>query len=113
MYVIPTPFALLDGAAGYRTIILPEDVPVPSELQLVGELIRIEVEEVIVAYSFDLQTRELTTKTTVNPTAGREHRFRAYRVAGTQGPQVKLRQHWDAPERHVAPEHDDQQDSEP
>jgi hypothetical protein len=110
MYVIPTPFALLGGAAGYRTLILPEDVPVPSELQLVGELVRIEVEEIVVAYSFDLQTRELTTRTIVNPTAGREHRFRAYRIAGAQGPQVKLAQHGDAL---VTPEHDDQQDSEP
>jgi hypothetical protein len=109
MYVIPTPFALVDGAAGHRTLILPEDAPVSSAVQSVGELVRTEVEEIIVAYAFDLRTRQLTTRTIANPMAGQEHRFRAYRASDAEGPQVKLARHSEGPERRLAFEYHDQQ----
>lgn len=43
-------------------------------------------------YTFDLTTNALTANYVANPTAGREHRFIAYRpISGPLGPQVMLR----------------------
>ena len=49
----------------------------------VGELRRREAAELIVGYSFDLQTNELLPKKVPNPGAGREHVFRAWRLKGS------------------------------
>ena len=35
----------------------------------------------VVGYEFDLKTNEIAVKTIPNPSAGKEHRFAAYRVA--------------------------------
>ncbi len=80
MYVAPTPFALADGTAHQKTLIIPSHFPADEDLINVGELIRIEVDEEVVAYSFDLRTNELTTQLVENPNAGREHHFTAYRT---------------------------------
>lgn len=56
MYVAPTPFALVDGTAHQRTLILPEGYAVDKDLAEVGILTRREVETIVVAYSFDLRT---------------------------------------------------------
>lgn len=90
MYVAPTPFALLEGAAHHRTLILPDDHEVDDDLVTVGELRRHEVDEIVVAYGFDLRTHEITTTTIPNPSAGREHAFKAYRVSGDPSSPVFL-----------------------
>ncbi len=91
MYVAPTPFALADGTAHRRTLIVPEGHEVNADLVEVGTLTRREVEQVVVAYSFDLRTNEIATTNVANPSAGREHVFKAYRVAGDPADAVSLR----------------------
>lgn len=91
MYVAPTPFALADGTAHRRTLIVPHDHAVDNDLIEVGTLTRREVDRVVVAYSFDLRTNEIATTNVPNPSAGREHVFKAYRVAGDPADVVSLR----------------------
>lgn len=79
MYVVPTPFALTKGTAGLATLILPEEYEVPAEFKCVGELSRIEGEKLVVGYSFDLRTNEISAETVANPAAGEIHKFKAYR----------------------------------
>lgn len=81
MYVAPTPFSLAEGTAHHRTLILPEGHAVDGSLAMVGKLTRREVDRVVVAYSFDLRTHEISTETVSNPTAGCDHVFHAYRLA--------------------------------
>ena len=90
MYVAPTPFALAEGTAHRQTLILPEDHKVDTGLVEVGTLIRREVNEVVVAYSFDLRTNEMSTTQVPNPGAGREHVFKAYRCVGDPTDEVAL-----------------------
>ena len=90
MYVAPTPFAMAKGTTHRRTLILPENHEVDDDLVNVGSLMRREVEEIVVAYSFDLQTNEITTTDVPNPNAGREHVFTAYRVEGDPADPVSL-----------------------
>ena len=82
MYVAPTPFALAEGTAHRRTLIVPQGHVVDDDLIEVGTLTRQEVDQVVVAYSFDLRTNEIATTHVPNASAGREHVFKAYRVAG-------------------------------
>ena len=91
MYVAPTPFALAEGTAHRRTLIVPEDHKVDTDLVEVGTLIRREVNEVVVAYSFDLRTNEIGTTQVPNPGAGREYVFKAYRCTGDPADDVTLR----------------------
>jgi len=82
MYVAPTPFALTDGTTGQATIIVPDDIPVDDRFEQVGELIRTEADTMVVGYSFDLRTNELTPRLLPNPSAGLQHRFLACRLQG-------------------------------
>lgn len=83
MYVVPTPFALVTGTAALATLIAPNDYePQSGDLVRVGELTRVEVDEVVVSYEFNLQTNEMIVHKAPNPNAGREHRFHAYRSRG-------------------------------
>ena len=91
MYVAPTPFALAEGTAHRRTLIVPEGHDVDTDLVEVGTFTRREVDEVVVAYSFDLRTNQLATTRVPNPNAGREHVFKAYRVMGEPTEAVSLR----------------------
>lgn len=91
MYVAPTPFALAEGTAHRRTLIVPDGHAVDADLVEVGTFTRREVDQVVVAYSFDLRTNELATTQVANPNAGREHVFKAYRVAGDPTDAVTLR----------------------
>lgn len=91
MYVAPTPFALADGTAHRRTLIVPADHVVDGDLVEVGTLVRREVDEMIVTYSFDLRTNEIATTKLPNPNAGAEHVFKAYRLAGDPKDPVALR----------------------
>ncbi len=90
MYVAPTPFALAEGTTHRRTLIIPEDHRVDDNLVEVGTLVRREVDEIVVAYSFDLRTNQITTNHVPNLNAGREHVFKAYRIAGDPSDPVSL-----------------------
>lgn len=91
MYVAPTPFALNDGTVGQRTLILPSDVQVDERLKSCGELIRVETAHLLVGYNADLRENTLAPQFVDNPSAGRVHRFVAYRPAGADGPTVTMR----------------------
>lgn len=92
MYVAPTPFALAKGTAHRRTLILPIEHPVDDDLIEVGTLTRHEVSQVVVAYRFDLRSNELETTLVANPSAGRYHVFKAYRIEGDLLAPVSLRE---------------------
>jgi hypothetical protein len=91
MYVAPTPFALAEGTAHRCTLILPEGHEVDADLGEVDTLVRCEVDQVVVAYNFDLRMNEIATNHVPNPNAGRRHVFKAYRVAGDPIDAVILR----------------------
>jgi len=91
MYVVPTPFALAEGTAHRMTVILPETEKPGEGFFEVGRLVRREVEQIVVAYEFDLRSNKLVTKTAPNSNAGREHTFVAYRLNGDPKDPVKLR----------------------
>lgn len=80
MYVAPTPFALTEGTTGMMTLIIPENIPPDSRFQEVGKLTRIESENLIVGYTFDLRTNNLKAEKVPNLRGGTEHRFIAYRL---------------------------------
>lgn len=92
MYVAPTPFALVEGAAHHRTLILPAGMPAEDGLAEVATLTRQEVSHLVVAYSFDLRTNELATATVPNPHAGRKHAFKAYRLGGDPATPITLQE---------------------
>ena len=82
MYVAPTPFALLTGAAGRRSLVLPRSMSVSdNRLKVVGQFSRTEVDKVLVAYEFNLTNNELTPRFEKNLSAGRSHSFVVYRSA--------------------------------
>lgn len=91
MYVVPTPFRLVDGVAHHQTLILPAEMKLSREFVRVGELCRRETDELLIAYSFDLQTNELQPTRVPNPNAGREHHFRAWRLKGSPPERVAMR----------------------
>jgi hypothetical protein len=91
MYVVPTPFRLVEGVAHQQTLILPADVKVGNEFIKVGVLSRREALELIVGYSFNLQTNELIPQKVPNPGAGREHVFHAWRLKGAVSNPVSMR----------------------
>lgn len=82
MYVAPTPFALADGTAHHRILILPAGMPADDDLVEIERLTRREVDRMVVAYKFDLRSNDLTTTIVPNPSAGTEHIFKAYRLDG-------------------------------
>ncbi len=82
MYVVPTPFHIVEGVTHQRTLILPAEIDAGTECFEVGKLKRVEAKELVIAYSFDLQTNELVPQKVPNPDAGKEHLFRAWRLKG-------------------------------
>lgn len=91
MYVAPTPFALAEGTAHRRTLILPMGHPVDGDLVKIGTLTRREVKKVISAYSFNLVANEIETWGAPNPNAGRAHVFNAYRFPNDPSDPVVMR----------------------
>jgi hypothetical protein len=91
MYVVPSPFHLVDGVAHKQTLILPDGIPTNDQLVDLGKLRRREAAKLIVGYSFDLRTNELIPKKVQNPGAGREHLFRAWRLKGSPEDRVAMR----------------------
>ncbi len=92
MYVAPTPFALAQGTAHQRTLILPADMVVEDNLFEIATMTRREADFITVAYTFDLRSNELDTKLVANPKAGRAHTFKAYRMNGDNDAPVQLRE---------------------
>lgn len=90
MYVVKTPYAIADGLAGQRTLILPAADPVPEGLVAVGTVERVEAAQVAVGYRFDLRTNELDVLEEDNPTGGQVHTFAAYRLPGEEEPPVVI-----------------------
>jgi hypothetical protein len=82
MYVAPTPFALTIGTTGQATLITSRGLVQDRRLELVGELIRTETEQMVVGYTFDLLANKLTPELEPNPSAGEQHAFSAYRMKG-------------------------------
>jgi len=82
MYVAPTPFALAEGTAHLRTLIVPAGTEIDHDLVEIAEFTRREVAQMVVAYKFDLRTNKISTTLVPNPNAGREHVFKAYRLKG-------------------------------
>lgn len=91
MYVVPTPFHIAEGTAHQRTMILPAEVDPGADFVHVGDLTRVESADLVVGYSFDLRTNELVPRKVPNPSAGREHGFRAWRLRGDPATPVTLR----------------------
>jgi hypothetical protein len=91
MYVVPTPFRLVDGVAHRHTLILPAEVKPGRGFVRVGELERMEAAELIVGYSFNLETNEIVPDKRPNPGAGTVHRFRAWRLTGSPTDPVSMR----------------------
>jgi hypothetical protein len=85
MYVVPTPFALATNVAHYFTLIMPSEATPPEPFEAVGNLVRTEAAELVVAYTFDLRTNDLVPEKIPNPGAGRTHHFKAWRLAGEAG----------------------------
>ena len=81
----------MDGVAHQATRILPATDAAPRRVVSVGEIVRRETAELIVGYRFDLRTNTLTAETVPNPGAGREHAFRAWRIAGEPNEPIRLR----------------------
>ena len=90
MYVAPTPFALVDGTAHNRTLILPERMPVDDNLFEIATLTRREARHEVVAYRFDMRSNELNIELVPNPDSGKEHVFKVYRINGDLGTPVSL-----------------------
>ena len=91
MYVVPTPFRLIDGVAHHQTLILPREVAPGNGFFRVGDLSRREADEAIVGYSFNLETNELAPTKVPNPGAGHEHLFSAWRLKGSPADPVTMR----------------------
>jgi hypothetical protein len=91
MYVVPTPYQLVEGTAHRHSLILPAEVTPGEEFVPVGELNRTEVERLIVGYSFDLRRNEITPEHAPNPSAGVVHAFRAWRLRGAPTGLVRMR----------------------
>jgi hypothetical protein len=92
MYVVPTPFHLVEGTAHNRTLILPTEVEAGADFIEVGKLVRVEAKEVVVGYAFNLKTNDLVAQKVANPGAGKEHGFRAWRLKGEKADKVMMRQ---------------------
>jgi hypothetical protein len=90
MYVVPTPFRLVDGVAHQQTLILPAEVELRSPFVEAGQLRRVEAKVLIVGYAFDLAKNTLKPRKVANPGAGREHCFRAWRLKGSASVRVSM-----------------------
>lgn len=90
MYVVPTPFRLIDGANAHLTLGEHADYKAPDDFQCVGEMVRVESKRLVTQYTFDLQSNDIRINTEPNPSAGTEHRFKAWRLKSQPLTKVKL-----------------------
>jgi hypothetical protein len=91
MYVVPTPFRLVEGVAHACTLVLPSKAGVGREFVHVGDLVRVEADELIVGYTFDLKANAIAPKRVRNPSAGVKHAFHAWRLKGSKTAEVSMR----------------------
>lgn len=91
MYIAPTPYGIITGTEQQITLILPDEQEQDPRLDVVGELVRVESDQQVIGYSFDLRSNTLTPTYQKNTSSGTVHRFLAYRVKGVNGPRVTLR----------------------
>lgn len=91
MYVVPTPFGLVSGVAHAQTLVLPGGFEVAPTFREVGTLVRRETGRLVVGYRFDLRKNTLVAETVPNPSAGREHIFKAWRLGERLGGPVTMR----------------------
>ncbi len=91
MYVVPTPFHLLEGVAHQQTLILPQETDPGNEFVSVGTVTRVEAAQIVVGYAFDLKTNILVPTSATNPGAGKAHVFRAWRQKGATTVSVAMR----------------------
>lgn len=92
MYVVPTPFHLVNKVERNQTLILPaaDEAPSGSGYTMVGELSRVEAAEFITSYSFNLRNNDLVPKKVSNAEVGTTHKFRAWRLAGSKMDAVSM-----------------------
>ena len=62
-----------------------------ADFSPVGDLIRVEATELVVGYTFDLQTNDMRSQRISNPGAGTQHAFRAWRLKGSPMTPVIMR----------------------
>lgn len=91
MYVVPTPFHLVAGSAHQNTLILPAGASPGGDFIHVGDLTRVQADQIVVGYAFDLRANELQPETIKNPKAGKRHAFRAWRLKGASADAVTMR----------------------
>lgn len=92
MYVVPTPFRLVEGLAHQLTLILPSGMEADKEFEKISSLIRKEAADLIVGYSFNLQTNDIQLTKIPNPDAGKSHVFTAWRMKGSPESPLKMRE---------------------
>ena len=92
MYVVPTPFHLVDGVAHQCTLILPDNSKPGKGFKKVGRLVRTEAAELIIGYAFDLRTNALVPEKIKNPGEGKSHDFLAWRLSGSPVSPASMRQ---------------------
>jgi hypothetical protein len=90
MYVVPTPFHLVEGVAHQQTLILPAEMNPGREFVQIGELRRTEASQMVVGYTFNLRTNSLVPRKAPNPGAGKVHTFQAWRVKGSNKTPVMM-----------------------
>lgn len=91
MYVVRTPFNIVSGLAGQKSLILLAGEEPPEGLVAIAEVERREADTIAVGYAFDLRTNQLELVEEQNPSAGVSHRFVIYRAPGeVDGPAVEL-----------------------
>lgn len=90
MYVAPTPFSLANGTMGLQTLIIPAHYELHADFKIVGYLSRIENDEMVIGYSFDLRNNEIESENITNPNAGTKHDFIACRLKHQSAKPVNL-----------------------
>lgn len=77
-------------ANAHLTLVVPADYKAPDDFQCVGEMVRVESKRLVTQYTFDLQSNDIRINTEPNPSAGTEHRFKAWRLKSQPLTKVKL-----------------------
>jgi hypothetical protein len=94
MFAPPTPFAILGGTRGRRTLVVPAALaPVldaDQRLHGAGTVVRHEAEQIIRKITVDLSQTDLDIETDDNPDAGVAHEFNAYRTLGQPADPITL-----------------------
>lgn len=63
---------------------------IDGRFQQVGQLVRLETNELVIGYKFDLRTNVLSAEKIPNPTAGNSHKFKEYRLTSQSSRSVTM-----------------------